>query len=118
MYCDQSLYGGGWTVFQTRATDSPIFDQTWLKYKAGFGDLEADFWLGNEMIHRLTTQRQELSLELQANTQDDVAFVLYKSFQVSREEDGYRLHVAEYEPSSPAGESVIHSLDSFCLWKI
>ncbi|XP_028409028.1 uncharacterized protein LOC114531613 isoform X2 [Dendronephthya gigantea] len=108
VYCDQSLFGGGWTVFQTRETDSPIFEpNTWLKYKSGFGELDGDFWLGNEMIHRLTTEKQELSLELQANTQDDVDFVLYKSFQVSNEEDGYRLHVAEYEPGSPAGDCLL-----------
>ena len=106
MYCDQSLYGGGWTVIQTRASDEEGFNRAWIFYKLGFGDLEKDFWLGNNYIHRLTAERKELLLELKSFTDDDVAFALYKSFQVSDEDDGFRLHVAEYE-RSPAGKSII-----------
>lgn len=88
---------------QTRASTKENFDRPWSDYKSGFGDLEEDFWLGNDYTHRLTTQKQQLLIELKAVAQNDVAFVLYKSFQVSNEDDGYRLHIAEYEPS-PAGK--------------
>lgn len=102
VYCDQSLYGGGWTVIQTRASTDESFDRNWQEYKAGFGELERDFWLGNKFIHRLTAGKQELSLELKSS-QDDVTFVLYESFQISDQLDGFRLHIAEYVPS-PGGK--------------
>ena len=30
------------------------FDQTWVVYKAGFGDYDDNFWIGNGNLHQLT----------------------------------------------------------------
>ena len=30
------------------------FDQTWDVYRSGFGDLEDNFWIGNENLHQMT----------------------------------------------------------------
>ena len=54
IYCDQTA-GGGWTVIQRRGGPSPgqiNFNRTWEEYARGFGDLNGEFWLGNEWIHR------------------------------------------------------------------
>ena len=90
-------------MIQTRASTDVNFDRTWLDYKVGFGELEEDFWLGNKYIHRLTAQKQELSLELKSTTGSDVTFVQYGSFQISDRDSGFRLHVAEYV-SGPGGK--------------
>ena len=32
------------------------FYRGWKEYRNGFGDLQAEFWLGNEKIHQITNQ--------------------------------------------------------------
>lgn len=51
-----SLAGGGWTVIQKRQDGSVDFNRTWNEYREGFGDLNGEFWLGNENIHKITSQ--------------------------------------------------------------
>lgn len=46
----------GWTVIQRRLDGSVDFYRNWTDYRRGFGDLEGEFWLGNEHIHQLTNQ--------------------------------------------------------------
>ena len=99
MYCDQETFGGGWTVFQRRVTDEEDFNRVWADYKAGFGNLDTNFWLGNDYIHRLTLNAQEMLLDLHSIANDDQAFILYKSFQVENEDALYKLHVSEYQES-------------------
>ncbi|ESO01678.1 hypothetical protein HELRODRAFT_174641 [Helobdella robusta] len=44
----------GWIVIQQRIDGSQSFNQSWAKYKAGFGTFNANFWLGLEKIYQLT----------------------------------------------------------------
>lgn len=50
--------GGGWTIFQERDEFlvQEDFYRTWLEYKRGFGDLQREFWLGNDRLAMLTNQ--------------------------------------------------------------
>ncbi len=34
------------------------FYRTWDEYKFGFGNLQGEFWLGNDHIHKITNQGQ------------------------------------------------------------
>ena len=54
VYCDQTTDGGEWTVFQRRIDGSVNFFGE--QYKQGFGNLQNEFWLGNENIFTLTLQ--------------------------------------------------------------
>ena len=68
VFCDHTVAGGGWTVFQRRTNDAirTSFSRTWLEYKMGFGDLMGEFWLGLELIRRLTlTTPQQLRVDLE-----------------------------------------------------
>ena len=69
-----------------------------MTYKQGFGDLERNFWLGNDFIHRLASITRELLLDMNSENGDHT-FVLYKSFQINNEQDVYRAYVSEYQES-------------------
>lgn len=91
VYCDQNTTGGGWTVFQRRQDGSVDFYRGWNDYKRGFGNLEGEFWLGLDKIHRLTqAKRNRLHVELE-DFEEKSAYAEYDYFAVGSEADKYRL---------------------------
>ena len=91
VHCDQKTNGGGWTVIQRRLDGSVDFDRDWADYKRGFGNMNGEFWLGLDNIHRLTKEgsniiRVELE-EINGNT----AFAEYDKFVVASESANYEL---------------------------
>ena len=97
--------GGGWTVFQRRQDGSVDFYRGWNNYKSGFGQLTAEFWLGNDKIHRLTASRpSSLRVELEDWSGSRV-YAKYGRFNVGDEQAQYRLEVGSY--SGTAGDSLI-----------
>ncbi|KAL9975445.1 hypothetical protein ACROYT_G012606 [Oculina patagonica] len=62
---NKTTAGGGWTVFQKRLDGSADFYRGWDDYKRGFGNLNGEFWLGLDKIHRLTKERSRLQVELE-----------------------------------------------------
>jgi len=96
--------GGGWTVFQRRRDGSVDFYRGWDDYKAGFGQLTAEFWLGNDKIHRLTASRpNSLRVELK-DWNGGKAYGKYGKFRIGDEQAQYRLEVGSY--SGTAGDSL------------
>ena len=88
--------GGGWTVFQRRQDGSVDFYRGWNDYKAGFGQLTAEFWLGNDKIHRLTASRPS-SLRVELEDWNGVkVYAKYGKFNIGDEQALYRLEVGSY----------------------
>ncbi|XP_045183386.2 microfibril-associated glycoprotein 4-like [Mercenaria mercenaria] len=52
---DMETTTGGWTIIQFRLSASNVF-RTWDEYKSGFGDVNENYWLGNQAIHMITSQ--------------------------------------------------------------
>ncbi|XP_073233535.1 microfibril-associated glycoprotein 4-like [Porites lutea] len=103
VYCDQKTAGGGWTVFQKRLDGSVDFYRGWEDYKRGFGNLNGEFWLGLDKIHRLTKERSRLRVDLE-DTTGKTAYAEYDFFGVTSERSKYKLSLGTY--SGTAGDSL------------
>ena len=72
--------------------------------KNGFGDLNGEFWLGNDNLHRLTTADGVI---LRVDLEDfdgDTRYAEYTTFGVADEADKYRLLIRVY--TGTAGDSM------------
>ena len=96
VFCDQKSVSGGWTVFQKRLDGSVDFNNRgWADFKRGFGNLNGEFWLGLDKIHRLTKTKSRLRVELE-DTKGKTAYAEYDMFSVSSERNKYRLGLGKY----------------------
>ena len=72
------------------------FYRTWSEYKTGFGLVVGEHWLGNEKIHRLTSQkRYELRVDLRDWDGNDF-YAAYDLFLVLDHDKDYQLVVGDY----------------------
>ncbi|KAL9982305.1 hypothetical protein ACROYT_G004332 [Oculina patagonica] len=105
--CDMTTDGGGWTIFQKRWDGSVDFYLGWDSYKNGFGDLNGEFWLGNDDLHRLTAD-SDVMLRVDLEDFDgDIRYAEYTTFKVADEGDKYRLLIGGY--SGTAGDCMYMS---------
>ncbi|XP_071837493.1 fibrinogen-like protein A isoform X1 [Apostichopus japonicus] len=83
--------GGGWTVFQRRVNGSVEFYRNWTSYKEGFGELDHEFWLGNDKLYYLTNQgKYQLRIDM-VNKDRAPYYAKFDSFQINDESDNYKL---------------------------
>ncbi|XP_071807613.1 microfibril-associated glycoprotein 4-like [Asterias amurensis] len=96
VYCDMETDGGGWTVFQRRQDGSVDFYLDFANYSRGFGNLEGEFWLGNDNLHRLTAQG-EYELRVDLTDFDNVTgYAIYDTFSIADVSYNYSLTVGGY----------------------
>ncbi|XP_071837490.1 fibrinogen-like protein A [Apostichopus japonicus] len=83
--------GGGWTVFQRRVDGSVDFYRNWQSYKEGFGELDHEFWLGNDKLYYLTNQGDyQLRIDM-VNSHGASYYAKYNLFRINDESDNYKL---------------------------
>ena len=78
-------------MFQKRQDGSVDFWREWDDYNRGFGNLNGNYWLGLDKIHRLTASG---SYKLRVDLEDNYgikAFAKYRSFTVENETAKYQL---------------------------
>ena len=102
VYCDQDTKDGGWTVFLRNAHGFMTFDKKWNEYKNGFGNVEYDFWLGNEFMYNVTKLynshiSKTVELYIIVAAPDDHSFyAMYKNFAILSEDKNYTLQVSSH----------------------
>ncbi|XP_046583015.1 angiopoietin-4-like [Haliotis rubra] len=78
-------------IIQRRRTGDVDFTRTWKEYRDGFGDLDGDFWFGNDNIHKLT-QKGYTRLHIELTTFDNITYnIEYGDFRVRSEAEHYQL---------------------------
>lgn len=111
VYCDAHTDGGDWTVIQMRNDGSESFNRSWLEYSAGFGNVDAEHWLGLQHIYALTNFQgpQELYIHLE-DFEGDSRYAKYDHFQIGNEQEDFKLKTLGLY-SGTAG-------DSFTQWNL
>jgi len=96
----------GWIIIHQHLGYTFDWQLPWADYKAGFGSTTADYWLGLEKIHLLTSsQPYRLRVEIEDRSSNLWYSAEYWSFTIGDElNDKYRLDVSGY--SGDAGNSL------------
>jgi len=106
LVCNMDISGGGWTVFHNRFNGEVDFGGIWKIYESGFGDLNAEFWLGLKHLHKLTSEGT-FDLRIQMSSFDGrTKHAEYKEFRVSDLYGNYRLSFKNNSYSGTAGDSL------------
>ncbi|XP_049548207.1 angiopoietin-related protein 1-like [Anopheles darlingi] len=94
VYCEMEKFGGGWIVIQHRFDGSVDFYRDWEHYRNGFGELNAEFWLGLEHIHQITKARAHEMLIEMKDFSDNYGIARYNAFQTKQHQcQGNGAHV-------------------------
>ena len=90
-------------VFQRRKDGSVDFYRDWESFRLGFGDVDGEFWLGNDNLHRITTQGEyKLRVDLTA-FDGNSKYAVYDMFRVGDASEEYKLTLGSY--SGTAGKT-------------
>ncbi|XP_051526890.1 angiopoietin-2-like [Myxocyprinus asiaticus] len=109
VFCDMKTRGGGWTVFQHRYDGSVDFHRGWRDYKLGFGDPSGEHWLGNDVIHLLTTYKDyTLQVHLK-DAEGHQAYSQYDHFYIDGEDKKYSVHARGFRGTAGRTSSLTHS---------
>jgi len=83
-------------LVQQNVDGSDFFNRSWAEFKVGFNDTRGNLWLGNDLLHQLTTSgRYKLKSDLQA-TNGSWYYAEYSMFRVSNEASDYTIQVSGY----------------------
>lgn len=99
--CSFDANGAAWTIIQSRGLHNSssvpeTFSRSWDDYKNGFGDLNGEFWYGNDFLHALT-YNDDMQLEIRLESWDNrTLHIGYDIFRIDSEENRYNLYVDGY----------------------
>ena len=103
VYCEIDL-GGSWTVIQRRFNGSVDFYRNWTEYKQGFGSSLGEYWIGNDVIHQLTSHGNYSLKIVLTDWNNTVKYAEYNVFETAGEVNNYTLTIGGY--SGDANDSM------------
>ena len=72
------------------------FYRSWSDYKIGFGNISGEFWMGNDLLHNLTSGGEhQLRIDLE-DWNGEKKYAEYDHFSIGDEQDKYRLRFGSY----------------------
>ncbi|XP_034477519.1 angiopoietin-related protein 7-like [Drosophila innubila] len=91
VFCENITSDFPWIVMQRRVSRSVDFNKNFISFTNGFGDIEGNYFIGLEKIHRLTsTQPYELYIHLES-FQGFIGYGRYSYFKIASLQNNYRL---------------------------
>ena len=83
-------------LIQQNVDGSSSWNRSWEQFKVGFSDSSGNYWLGNDLLSRLTlTGRYKLRFDLQSRSNpSNWYYAEYSTFRVQPESSSYQLHVS------------------------
>ncbi|KAH3883957.1 hypothetical protein DPMN_007927 [Dreissena polymorpha] len=109
LWCDMTTANGGWTVLQRRMNGSVNFTRNWEDYAFGFGNVNTEYWIGNEHLYRLSNSNNyTLRIEMW-DWEGKQSYAEYDSFQVDSEQLQYALHIGGYTGTAGDALSKYHN---------
>jgi len=91
VYCDMTTNAGGWTVFQSRQDGSVDFYRNWTNYALGFGSLLGEFWIGNDIVSKITPFKRYVLRVDMIDWSGNVSYAEYDNFTLAGANDRYKL---------------------------
>jgi hypothetical protein len=115
MLCDMD---GGWTVIQRRKDGSQDFNQNWRKYAKGFGDVNGEFWLGNDKIAALTNSGPKYELRIDMESFEGLKkYANYNNFKIGFADEKYKIKsLGEFRGSTVDTFTSYHLTQSFSTY--
>ena len=87
-----------WLLIQNRQSNHIQFNQTWMEYQRGFGNIrnQSDFWIGNDNLYWLTNNYPcRLKIEL-TDWHNETRKAIYELFQIANGHEDYRIQLDGY----------------------
>eukprot|EP00111_Clytia_hemisphaerica_P010044 TCONS_00029357-protein len=111
VYCLMTGSGGGWMAFQRRFDGSvQFFGRNWEDFKNGFGDSDGEYYLGNELLHLLTTSESH-DYMVQAHAKDGSRKRKnIHNVRIESEEENYKIEYREEDIDSASGSGTNYGL--------
>ena len=107
---------GTWTVIQRRFNGSEDFYRNWTEYKRGFGSSDGEYWLGNDIIHQLTSIDNYTLKILLTNWYNNNTYAEYSVFYVGSETNNYTLTIGAYSGNTSWDDMAYHNGYQFSTW--
>lgn len=101
--CDTESDSGGWILIQRRTMGDMDFYRGWTDYKNGFGTIDTDYWIGNDLIHNLTSHGYT-EMRIDMGLYGLKYYAQFSQFHVTDEATNYQLTISGYNGN--AGDSM------------
>ncbi|KAH8253562.1 hypothetical protein KR032_005976, partial [Drosophila birchii] len=111
-FCYKQVNGPSWMVIQRWTDGNTDFYGNWAKYSQGFGDLDDEYFIGLENLHRFTNKFAPCELLIQLEDfEEETRYAHYDNFNVGDENSSYELEsLGKY--SGDAGDALYYNLYS------